>query len=58
MSDTQKCQKCAKPLRAEWYFVIVEGGADAGPYGLRCARLVIASCQKAGLTATRRRVHA
>lgn len=58
MSNPLKCQKCAKPLRVEWFFVIVEGGADAGPYGLRCAQLVIASCERAGLTATRRRAHA
>jgi hypothetical protein len=35
-------------------YVLVEGQADAGPYGRRCARVIVEKLAANGFTATRR----
>lgn len=58
MPEEETCKRCGLKLTTEWFYVIVEGGADAGPYGRKCTEYVLAACAKQGLTATRRRAYA
>lgn len=52
-SDPVYCQRCDRPT-VRIVYVVADGQADAGPYGRRCARLVVADFAHAGVAATRR----
>jgi hypothetical protein len=48
------CQKCGRGPVTRVVHVLVDGQADAGPYGRRCARVIVEKLAANGFTATRR----
>lgn len=51
------CKACNRPT-VRVVHVLVDGTADAGPYGRVCARRIVQAYADLGVTATRRYGHA
>lgn len=52
-SEPVTCKRCDRPT-VRIVYVVGEGLPDAGPYGRRCARLVVAELAGVGIAASRR----
>jgi hypothetical protein len=48
------CDRCGRGPVTRVVHVLVDGHGDAGPYGRRCARVIVEKLAANGVTATRR----
>jgi hypothetical protein len=53
VNDPVNCKTCNRPTRRVVH-VLVDGTADAGPYGRVCARRIVQAYTQLGVAATRR----